>query len=554
MKKIITKYWPYLIIFGLSFLVTWPLLRYGYFSHQDDLQVIRIFEMRRCFTDLQIPCRWVPDMGWGNGYPLFNFYGVFIYYLGAIFSYVLGFIGASKALFYLSLVAGSFGVYLLAKSLWGKLPGLVSAVLYMFAPYKALDVYVRGALAESFALAVIPFVFYFGYKLIASTEKKKYGTLFALSVFIFMITHNIMVIIFLPILICWLVYWLALGKWKDIKTVAVPLALGVGLSAFFLLPAFLEKNLVQTESLLRFELDFRANYLKLAQLFADRVWGYGTSIPGPEGGMNFQIGWPHWWLAVISSILLFVSKSKKSMKVLVSLILATFALSVFMTHNKSTFIWVNISLLKYFQFPWRFLSLSIFTSSLLGGFVVSSVKNKWQICVTLLIIALTAALNWNYFRPKVIYPINDSQKLSGDLWDQERRGALLDYLPKTALEPREAAPDAPLVRSGEAIITDFTNRSNRWEFTANVTERAEIEVPVFYFPNWKVYIGGAPYSFTYDNLLGRISVTLEPGSYKVEGKFENTPLRTVSNVISLISLAGLNVYIFYAKNQKKHSI
>ena len=93
-----SKYWPLLLIFGLSFLVTWPFLKSGYFSHQDDLQVIRIFEMRRCFTDLQIPCRWVPDMGWGNGFPLFNFYGVSPYYLGSILSYLVGFINASKIL------------------------------------------------------------------------------------------------------------------------------------------------------------------------------------------------------------------------------------------------------------------------------------------------------------------------------------------------------------------------------------------------------------------------------------------------------------------------
>jgi len=145
MLKKLNKYWPYIIIFGLSFMVAWPLLRTGYFSHQDDLQIIRIFEMRKCFTDLQIPCRWVSDMGWGNGFPLFNFYGVSTYYFAAVLSYVFGFIGASKALFYISLVAGSFGIYLLGKNLWGKWAGLAAAVLYMFAPYKALDVYVRGA-------------------------------------------------------------------------------------------------------------------------------------------------------------------------------------------------------------------------------------------------------------------------------------------------------------------------------------------------------------------------------------------------------------------------
>jgi len=543
-----SKYWPLLLIFGLSFLVTWPFLKSGYFSHQDDLQVIRIFEMRRCFTDLQIPCRWVPDMGWGNGFPLFNFYGVSPYYLGSILSYLVGFINASKILFFISLTFGSFGIYLLVKSLWGKLAGLTSAVLYLFAPYKALDVYVRGALAESLALAIIPFVFYFSYKLVVTTKTKKYSTLFTLSLFAFLITHNIMVILFLPFLFAWLIYWLVVAKWENTKLVILSSLLGFGLASFFLFPAFFEKNLVQTESLLRFELDFRANYLKVSQLFFDRVWGYGTSIPGPEGGMNFQVGWPHWWLVIVSVLLLFVLKIKKSSKVLVAGVIAAFIFSVFMTHNKSTPVWIHVSLLKYFQFPWRFLSLSILTASLLGGFAVSALKEKWQIYVASAIIVLSVILNWNYFRPKIFYSINDSEKLSGELWDQQKRGAVLDYLPKTALEPREAAPESPIVRSGRAEVINFINRSNRWGFNITVQNRVEIEVPVYYFPNWEVKVDGREYPFSYNNLLGRISLILEPGNYEVEGSFKDTPIRKIANLITVLSAIGL---VFYINERKK---
>jgi hypothetical protein len=551
MIKKLNKFWPYIVIFGLGFLVAWPLLRAGYFSHQDDLHIIRIFEMRKCFADLQIPCRWVSDMGWGNGFPLFNFYGVSVYYFGAVLSYVLGFIGSAKALFYIALVAGSFGIYLLGKSLWGKWAGVVAAVLYMFAPYKALDIYVRGALAESLALSLIPFVFYFGYKLITSEKNKKYSVWFAISLFVFMITHNIMVIIFLPVLIIWLIYWLYLGKWKKVKDVIFSSILGFGLSAFFILPAFLEKNLVQTESLLRFELDFRANYLKVSQLFIDRIWGYGTSIPGPEGGMNFQIGWPYWWLAIATLPILFITKVKKSMKVLAGLLLGLFLISIFMTHNKSTTVWVNLPILKYFQFPWRFLSLSIFTSSLIGGFVVSVVKNKWQIYMSLLVIILSVAFNWSYFKPKVFYSINDHEKLSGPMWDEQTKGALLDYLPKTALEPREAAPGNPIVKSGIAEIMGFIKKSNSWEFTAKVAIKSEVEVPVYYFPNWKVFVNGKSYPFSYENVLGRIALTLDPGEYLVAGKFENTPLRIFANTITVASFLGLLAFTIYGKNKKK---
>jgi len=98
MKKLLQNNWQLALIFVLGIFVSLPLFRSGYFSHQDDLHVIRIVEIRKCFTDFQIPCRWVPDMGWGNGMPVFNFYGVSVYYIGAILSYFVGFLGASKLL------------------------------------------------------------------------------------------------------------------------------------------------------------------------------------------------------------------------------------------------------------------------------------------------------------------------------------------------------------------------------------------------------------------------------------------------------------------------
>lgn len=535
------KQWILILLFVLSLSVSWPLMRSGYFSHQDDLHLIRIAEMRECFSDLQIPCRWVPDMGWGNGMPLFNFYGVSTYYLGGLISYLVGYLVAAKILFFIALTFGSFGIYLLVNELWGKYAALTSSILYLFAPYKALDIYVRGALTESMALSLIPFVLFFLYK-----KNYKY---FVITLFFFLITHNIMTIIFLPVMLAWAIYLLAVDKFENYKLVFISFAIAFGMSAFFLIPAFLEKDLVQTESLTRFELDYRANFISIKQLFLDRVWGYGTSIPGPEGGMNFSIGWPHWILAFVSIFLLFVSKIKKETKILVIGLFLAFLLSILMTHNKSTPIWELFSILHFFQFPWRFLSLSVLTASFLGGFVVSVLKHKWQIYLTILIIAFTVLANWNYFKPREFFEITETEKMSGEIWEDQRKGALLDYLPKTALEPREGAPTSPLLISGKAEITGFVNRSNSFEFYAKVADSSVIDIPVYYFPNWEVTVNGKLHPSNHDNQLGRISINLDRGDYQISGYFKNTPIRTLSNMISLVSVI---FYIFLLKWQKKN--
>ena len=544
MKRFILNNWPIVLILALSGLIVWPLFIRGYFSHHDNLQVMRIFEMRKCFTDLQIPCRWVPDMGYGNGYPLFNFYGPLAYYIGAAASFVLGYIGAAKLLFFLPLVFGGLGMYFLGKELFGKTPGVVAAVLYLLAPYRALDSYVRGAVGESFALAIIPFVFYFYLRLI-KIRNRKYFALAAISTFLFFVSHNIMTLIFTPLLIIWVIFWLyktclpaGREKWKSLKISLVSLGLAFGLAAFFVLPAYFEKGLVQTEALTRYELDFRAQFVKVSQLFIDRSWNYSGSQPQATNTISYQIGWPHWWLVVLSLFAIVISKKKKNI-LLFTFLFLTFSFGVFMTHNKSAPIWELVKILSYVQFPWRFLSIVIFSSSLIGGYFASFFTKKWLISVSAIIIGLTVILNWQYFKPEhFYYNLTDNELLSGQNFVDQQKGALLDYLPKTALEPRELPPK----------LDNFVNKSGSWKLIAKINKETVIEVPVFDFPGWVVYVDGKVVPHSNKNILGRINFSLPSGEHLINGKFTNTPVRTFGNILTLTSFIAL--VLIYAKSRK----
>ena len=546
MKKIFSNNWPLVLIVLLSGLVVWPLFVSGYFSHHDNLQVIRIFEMRKCFVDLQIPCRWVPDMGFGNGYPLFNFYGPLAYYLGAVVSFLVGYIGAAKVLFLLPLILGGVGMYFLAKEIFGKIPGVISGVLYLFAPYRALDAYVRGAVGESFALAIIPFVFLFTLRLVKEKSRKNF-LLATISTFLLFVSHNIMTLLFTPPIIVWIVFWLYKEKWKGFKLPFVSLILAFGLASFFVLPAFFEKGLVQTDALIRAELDFRAQYVKVSQLFVDRSWNYGGSQPKASDTISYQIGWPMWWLVVASLFVTFFSKRKKKLA-LFSLLILFFSFSVFMTHNRSAPIWELIKILAYVQFPWRFLSIAVFSASLVGGYLVSFFDGKSLIIVSTGLVVITVLLNWQYFRPEhFYYGLTDTEILSGQNFVDQQKGALLDYLPKTALEPRELAPKDPYVASGSATITNFVNKSGSWEFKVKAEEESTVEVPVFDFPGWKVFVNGEEFPHAHENILGRIGVDLPVGEFEVSGKFTNTPIRNLGNTITLVSIVLVAIY---AKNRK----
>ena len=73
---------PLLLLLIFSFWAVRSLLESGYFPMHDDTQVGRIIAMGRALRNGQFPVRWVSDLGYGYGYPIFNFYGPLPYYLG----------------------------------------------------------------------------------------------------------------------------------------------------------------------------------------------------------------------------------------------------------------------------------------------------------------------------------------------------------------------------------------------------------------------------------------------------------------------------------------
>lgn len=533
-----------LIIFSVL-IASRNLFKPGFFPMHDDLQVGRLYQMELCFRDRQIPCRWVPDMGYSYGYPLFNFYPPFPYYLGMIFR-GLGFslIDSIKILFVLGFFASAFFMFLLGKELWGEIGGLVSSVFYLFAPYHSVDVYVRGAMNEFWALAWFPLIFWSVLKVIRS-ENSKYILILALSYCLLLLTHNVMTMIFTPFIVVWGVVLILLGRknWRQ-KTLALLTGglWGVGLAAFFFLPVIFEREYVHTETMLMGYFNYLAHFVGLRKTLFTRFWGYGSSGWLQEAGMPFQVGIPQWPVAVLvflTSALLFLKKKIKIGKFLLFLFFFfLFIISLFMIHPRSVFIWQKIKILEYVQFPWRFLALVIFGISILGGGLVYLLKiEKLKMLTGLVLILLTTALNYSFFRPEKMININDKEKLfSAKGWNKLQTDAIFDYLPKYAYQPPGGpAPEKPEIKQGEAEIYEIKRGTNWYEFKLKVYKEAKIQIPLYDFPEWKVWIDGELAKITHDNFLGLITIKVPMGNHFVRAKLTDTPIRTLGNIISIIS-------------------
>lgn len=551
----LNSFFRHILIFLALLVISFPtirnILRPGYFPMHDDIQAMRVLEMDKCFSDGQIPCRWVPDMGYGYGYPQFNFYGPLPYYMMEGFHKIgLGYLDSVKAGLVVITLVGLIGIFILGESIWGVGGGFICAILYAFAPYRALDFYVRGDVGELAALAIFPYLFWSVREILLGYKKSILW--FALSVGALLSTHNISTLIFTPVLALWALFIILTNKKEilpKIKTRLLYLAVGgmwgIFLGAFFLLPAWFEKSYVHVETLLLGYFNYLAHFVSINQLLFSTYWNYGSSEAGIYDELFLGIGLIYWIIPLFSLLLLFLLKKKKEFKIVLFLT-AVGWLSLFLTHEKSTFIWSHLPILAYIQFPWRFIILATFLFSVAGGALTKIfVKNILILIVAIFLFCLF--FYSSYFRPSKWLYITDAYKFSGDSWTLQQTISIFDYLPIFAkAPPAREAPSTPVFvqGTGENLGGVKKSDSGRWDIKIT-SQTAEINLPIFYFPGWKLYVDSVPTVINYKNDLGLIGVTVPSGVHKVEAIFTNTPVRTVSDIMTVLGLLFIPIGAYF---------
>jgi len=556
-KSLVSKpdFWPIVIVLFFGLLAGKGLIGSGYFNMHDDLQLMRQLEMEKCFLDGQIPCRWVPDMGYGFGYPLFNFYPPLPYLVGeAVRLFGFTFISTAKILFIFSFLASGVTMYYLTREFFGKFGAVVSSIFYIWAPYHAVDVYVRGAMNEAWALIWFPAILYFSYKLIKSptSHKASRDTTWlwviglSMSWFALFTSHNLMVLVFSPFFAVWCLIWLYRFKsWKRIPSLLISGAWSFGLAAFFTLPVLLEKGIVQTDTLVVGYYEYTAHFADISQLLFSRFWGYGPSVWGSvDDRMSFQVGWIHWILPLVILVLI-IRKFKNDKKLGDVLVAVLFFFVVgwfaaFLAHSRSTPIWKLIEAFQFVQFPWRFLTIVILAFSFIAGSVTKLLPKSIHVPLSILLVAGVLIYSFNYFLPEHghLGPLTDEEKFSNAAWELQQTAGIYDYLPNTA----KTAPKAPMTElaeiiDGEGEVSSEELGTNWAKFSIDLPEDSKVRVGILQFPNWTAYVDGNEIDTYVDDKeqWGRIYIDVPKGSHDVELKLYNTPVRTLGNWISVLS-------------------
>ena len=537
----------------------------------------RLAQLDRAILHGNLYPRWLPDMGFGFGFPLFNYYAPLSYYV--VEPLLLVGINVSAALmvsFGLALLLCGLGVYLWTRDLFGKTAGLIAALAAVYAPYTLYNAYHRGALAEVWGLAWFPCVLWALHRL--AKYKRPRDLLLTAAVFAALVlSHNILAMICAPLLagyalFLWLLYnksepHPSAGRWRRGWTLASALVLGLGLSVFFWGPALFEKDLVQIHQLYGpGDLNYRNNFASLADVLAAPIPADPTMVnpPTPRG-----LSWPQMLLAATALLGLRRWPRSETRAHLALLAAITLGL-VFMTLTISTPVWDWIPLLRFVQFPWRFLGPAGLVLAVLAGAGAARLPGKLWPLVAVLAITLYA-LPWLFPNRYPSQP--DPTPVDLIRWEGES-GALGttsagDYLPiwvqerpsPDALLPvyQESAPayviprfDETSLPAGATLVRaeyghDLTTADITFDTSIGFTARFHW----YYYPGWQAELDGEPHPLRPEGPHGQVAADIPPGRHRLTVTFGDTPLRRWASVATLVSLVLLLPLAWLARSTKE---
>ncbi|HEX7017965.1 MAG TPA: 6-pyruvoyl-tetrahydropterin synthase-related protein [Patescibacteria group bacterium] len=568
----IKKYFLFWLLAFIFLASSWSLFHPGFFRVHDYVHGARIAEMYRGLAEGQFPVRWSENFGYGYGMPLYLFYAPLPYYVGALFYWLSFDLVLSVRLLFLLANGGTIiGGYLLGRKLFGTTGGVLVSAAIALAPYRAVNLFVRGAVSEAWAIMFMPFILYFGMELLSQKPTAKKSSLFAglvLSVAGLMLSHNLTTLMFVPLSFIFLAMYSVLIKrqatlldsFKRVAVVTFGYLLAGGLSAFYMVPAVMEKDLTQIESILSGYFHYSHHFLYIRQFF-NPTWGYGGSEWGPDDGISFFLGWGQWLGLVVVTVLVTQTcfhylKKKTSFKslrlqlVLFSLSSLVVGVSLYLSLLKSKWLWDIFPLLPFIQFPWRWLSVTIIFVALLTGLAtqfLNTKKSRWLYGGVLL---LTLVFNAQYFRPERYlddaagYYYADEQRIREQMSD-----ILPDYLPKdlkvrtdpTQPEASYLAPrqEEELVREADEVKTKIksilVDKGHQKMLSIDLPEATPLTFAVAYFPGWQAEVDGQAVDVS-ASATGLVEVWVPAEEHTVAIFFGRTPVRVLADIMSLVSL------------------
>ena len=523
----------------------WPFAKLSLTSSSDGiLHLLRVAVLDHHVRQGTLYPRWAPELYAGLGYPVFNFYGPLTYYLAELLHLIgLDFVSALIATFAVLVLAGGFGMYWLARDVLGPEHGwaaLVAATAYMYAPYLLTSVYIRGAVAEVGAQAWLPWVFWSTRRLLSARRPSQYVLPVALTLGGLAVTHNI-TLLFMPFALAGyvaVIWWRTGHSRARLGWMALAIAAAMGVSAFFWLPLIVERRWL-AETAYKLAAIYLPKNVWTWRNFLDTTLVFDHTFDTP-----FQLGLVQVLLALTG--LIAVRRRDAEWVYFIALaVLTGLGISAW-----SEPLWLSSQTLLVAQFPWRLLSfmtvsLCLFTGAILVRFGRDAYRFAGACgLIVLIMLAGRPQLDWMPVLARtgetvtlpVISLVESKIKALGT-------GSAQEFRPRWGLgNVYEPSSDDLTTDHIQVSISQANDYSMRAKISA--PQGGPLRFTSLYYPAWRVTLEDGRVLPTYSSTnMGLLTIDLPPGNHELYLYWAGTGLQRAATWLSLITLAGLGVFV-----------
>ena len=445
---------------------------------------------------------------------------------------------------------------------------LLSSILYVLAPYRITDMYIRIAVAELASFVFIPIIFD-GLYSVLKEEKLSFKLIWGTVGLI--LTHTVITMYMAIICLLYLVF--NIKKLKSIKVIRI---LVISLVCILLITSFYWVGLLQHHNATSYEVFvpgrmevgnkleyYKTEFYQLFHTNKDQTMIYAIGLVTVLGLVLTPIAWKN------------VEKDYKRTYVLFLIfgIILTIMTLTFFPFEKLP------SIFKMIQFTFRLYEFTAFFFAFVAGINYGIIIKKFKIS-DVIVLAVISTLLLIPYKSKLEYELSTNEdRLIEGVRVTENTGrvhagmASMEYLPSKAFKVLNTyianRKDEPIITNGEAEILNYSKNRTNLEFElTNMKSKQEadnknnkteagltIELPYIYYLGYRVYANGSEIEYT-ESDNGFVQIKINPALYeqdvKINMKYTGTNEMIVASVISIVSamIIVISEIILNMKNLK----
>lgn len=487
--------------------------------HDSNPHIARAIAYHTALTDGQYPPMWAKEVLGGIGSPVLMLNYQLPYLLGELWHWAgATYFDSYKLTLGITYVLSGILMYLALLRRYRVLPAVLGALLYSLAPYRMVDIYVRGALGEAMSFMFPPLLIW-GY----SRGTKPLLIVGWAGLFL---THPVASAAFSAFFLGYTLVTKRRFEWGSYL-------IAVAISAFNILPTLAYTKLTYYSPSLS---DTLLMFPTFSQLLHS-PWGYGVSMPGLADGMSFEVGVAQ-WLIIVGAMIWFLYKRERELGYLVGAI----ALAITFILPISAPVYESF-LGEFIDFPWRLLLCVVFGVAWMGAIVVeqlsSSAVKQWGKIAAIII---TGVLVWQTIPIAHTNRYWESQH-DEEYFARETGDSYGEYAPRTRVS-RESAPYRERAEfvEGSGVITSLTEKSNEQKYRIDATTEGVVRINTAYFTGWQI---PENCEVTRERTLlhiddsGLIKCKVNAGASELRIKYETPLAQKIGNLITLGGIGGL---------------